>query len=246
MENLLKTVKCIVCKHILQSPKVLPCGITMCEKHIIVVNSASKTTNSLRYYHCHSCGKNHVIPKNGFATNNSTNLLIELNLGHYKRALKSYESLQTTIDKFEKLKNEPISYINTTIGELKKRVHRKRDELIGEIRLYSEQIVSEFGSYESECHQSLGRLERTLVNVEMKLEKKKAKMVRLLDEMNRVEAADSEDRWRSIEARCDEEAKNLNSTMEQVKRFLLMNKFDEFKEKEVSFCQLSLFDTVDR
>lgn len=142
MERLFETVKCNECKFILHSPVNLPCGNTICEKHV----------RRNKSYDCGQCGNEHNVPVNGFPSNDAINFIIDTN--EYKRVEKAFESLKTlkmVIDQLESLKNEPKREISNRIGELKSQVCSSRDELIREIEMKSERMILELETYESEC-----------------------------------------------------------------------------------------------
>lgn len=229
MESLLNTVKCIQCKCILQSPIILPCYRSVCEKHV--------PKNGVKFYNCQACGQDHYIPENGYAPNDAVNLLIDLNLGEYKQAASACESLRTRIEQLEALKNEPRHEIDTAVDELKAQVRSRRDELVKEIETKSELIIVELDHYQSECVEALGVHENVLNEVNVRLEDGKKSLGELVEDLNSVEAA-SQAKWKMVLERSELEARELALNIEQIKSILLLRKFDEFKMKAERFCQL--------
>jgi uncharacterized protein YoxC len=238
MENLLNTVKCVECNCILQSPVILPCGKSVCQKHVSQQDSANS-------YNCHICGNVHSVPENGFVANDAINLLIDLSLGDYKQALKSCELLKTTIAELESLKSQPECHVRNVIDELKNEVRTKRDALIEEIENASEAILVELDIYQRECSKSMHSLTSTFKQIENNVDTKKMTLENLLNELNRLEA-DSQASWKSISERSEFDVAELSSIIEEVKETLLMNKLDELKEKQVKFCQLKLLNSGER
>lgn len=228
MEHL---VKCSECKYMLSNPIVLPCGNTVCLKHI--------PQQAKQLYDCHSCKIGHEVPDNGFASNKLASQLIDQYFGQYKRAFVSCESLKSTIDEFELLKKNPQSHINEEVDKLMNKIESWRDLLIVQIREKSEQILTDMEQYKRECLKSLSRLDDTITLVETKLAKKKVKLSQFFDDLNTWEI-DKEDKWKAILEKSQSDVNELTTLMTRIKGFFLLNKFDEIKEKEIKFCQLRI------
>lgn len=233
-EYIFKTIRCIECKCILSSPVVLPCGNSVCQKH--VPSSLEQSS-----FECHICGHMHEIPANnkGFAPNIAISHLLDQYSDEYKLTFGWCELLSSILAKFESLIDHPESYINATIGDLKSRIRLKRDELVREIEEKSEQILIGLDMYEKECTSSLDRLEDTRRKLSESVEKKKRNLTKVRDDLS---SSFEISRWKSILENSELEVKELSVTMEKLKRFALMNKFDEFKKIERNFRQLRVYD----
>jgi hypothetical protein len=236
MENLINTVKCIECHLILQSPIALPCGKSICQKHI---------DPQISHFYCKSCGFAHVVPKEGFVPNVATTLLIELTLAEYKKALQSCQTLSACVDELTCLSAMPEWRIVETIGQLKKEVRSKRDELIKEIEQQSDQILLELDVYEREARNfgadfNGGGLAYAHNEVEMNLVRTKTKLNELQDELNNYKNA-SEEKWKSIVAKSELETKELTLLIDQTKqKFLFLNKFDNLQAKNNIFFEIKI------
>lgn len=123
MESVINEIKCMECNGILQSAILLPCSKSICSNHV--------TKQDTPYYRCPFCQQDH--PQDGFLPNKASRLLIDLYLPEYKEAFDSCEFLKGTIDRFERLKNEPESFIDDRLNDLKETIKLKRDELIQDI-----------------------------------------------------------------------------------------------------------------
>jgi hypothetical protein len=216
MELLFETVKCSECSFIIQSPLKLPCGKSICQKHV--------TENIV---HCRSCNVIHAVPENGFSFNNAIQLLIDINLGNFKQANKACDTFRAAIDELENMNKEPMSHIEKTINELKANVKMSRDKLIKEIELKSERIMFDLDTYKQECIDWSSRSEELRLKVETKLEKKKFKLEYLSRELNSL----SEDKWESVLHRGESETRKTNELISDLKRILLLNKLDDYNEK---------------
>lgn len=182
------------------------------------------------------------MPEKGFAPNNAINLVIDLNFSALKRAYNSCESLKTTIDELSSLKNDPHVFVNKEIDELKARVCSRRDELVREIEYKCDRLLFEFESYRKECERSLmGGLAvaSTLKQVDSKLEKKRARLGTLWDELNSF-GVGCQAKWGSISEESEFERCELSELIDEIKRVSLMDKLDDFKAKQDEFCSLKL------
>lgn len=239
MENLFETIKCIECKCILQSPIVLPCGKSVCQKHI--------TSQQQQHYFCHSCAHNHIIPETGFAANNAVQLLIDLNLGGYKQAYNACEQLKSALGELEALHADPLAQIALVISALKGEIRTRRDQMIVEIEQKSEHLIVDLESYQRECASALSRLKGgggvLGKSLESKIEKKRTRLDVLRDELADLETANGM-KWKSILERSEAEMREINASLEQIRRMLLLNKLEKFKEKNDLFCQIKLFDCL--
>jgi hypothetical protein len=208
-------VKCCECSFIIQNPVILPCGKSICQKHV--------TKNIV---HCRSCNEIHPVPENGFSFNQAIQLLLDINLGKYKQAKKACDTFRTAIDELERIKKEPTSQIEKSIDELKVNVQSSGDKLIKEIKLKRQRIMLDLDAYKQECI-DWSRSEELRLKVEMKLKKKKLKLDYLMAELNNVD----ENKWEPILYRGESETRRTNEVISDFKRILLLNKLDDYNEK---------------
>jgi hypothetical protein len=131
--------------------------------------------------------------------------------------------------------------IESAIDELKAQVRSSRDELIDEIMFKSEQIIADLDTYQVECAHSLANSENTMAKVESKVERKRMKLDNFLSEL-RILNAGCQSNWTSILEKCESETNAMVEVIDHVRRYLLLNRFDEFKQKQSIFCQLKLND----
>lgn len=235
MSDLLKAVKCIVCKSILQSPVILPCcQLNICQKHI---PTDSPTIE------CVSCGEVRTIPSDGFAPNPDKSLLIKLNLSEYQRANESCKSLRTKIDAFRAHKAHFESRLNL-IGDLKSQVKSKRDEMIDDLRRRSDCLLVEFDNCESECKSVLQQME---INDKVGEEKNATRLGELQAELRKFDEKDIDGnsmRWKSILENSELEMTRLSSRIEKMSGF--EKKINNFKAMKNKFCKLRISEPLDR
>lgn len=237
MEILFENVKCKQCKYIIISPISLPCGSAVCQHHIAELDE--------NVYHCQLCGQDHNVPEAGFNSNSPINLLIDLNMADYKKAYKSCEFFKSRIDELEALKNYPLSQIDTAINQLKTEIRSKSEELIKEISQKSEQVIAEMEVYQKECHILSSRLDNAFDEVASQIERDKVTLNTMLVDLRSAETA-SQARWDSILKDSELKAREIRVKMDSIKSFLLLNKFDYYKEKSALFCRLKFPDMIER
>ena len=66
------TFKCNLCNKVLQSPIILPCGETICEKDLKILYINAKV------FQCFLCDEEHQQPKKGFPSNRNLQTQLDL------------------------------------------------------------------------------------------------------------------------------------------------------------------------
>jgi hypothetical protein len=237
MEKILKAAKCIDCQCILRSPVLLPCGISVCRSH---------TTSQPLAYACPSCHIDHAIPNDGFTSNNTCDALIETYFGEkHQRAFDSCRKLSATIDEFFALTHDDNSaarVIDESIGELRAKARAKAERLKVEIDERVARLDDQLDAYQRECKNNVlfVRSASVLREIEANFEEKRIVVDEWLIELNSSLEEESKVKWEAIGERCETEARELFSQLNEAKNVLLMNRFNEFKAKQIQFCQLSL------
>ena len=84
------------CKMIFQNPVTLPCGYSLCEQHLTEYDDK---------FECSFCHDQHQIPKNGFSTNKTIDLLLEsfFEIDPLRKEIRtSFDKLNEIIYEYEK------------------------------------------------------------------------------------------------------------------------------------------------
>lgn len=148
-------IKCQICKKILNSPVSLPCGESICRAHIL-----DKTQ-----IFCLECHKPHPIPSEGFVACRTVEKIIQRKIDmcefgvEYKNALNGCKKLEEMLDEIDLIKRDPCFYICEIIGELRKEIDLKKEELKMKIDEEAEVLIIEMNEYESECKKNLKAFE---------------------------------------------------------------------------------------
>ena len=149
-------ITCISCKKTLKVPMILPCGHTICKRH---VDEAVSTNNEPRILECLSCEITHEIPANGFAPNIALKRLIEINnreiedLGdEYNSALHKFDWL---LNEFKRIKTDPKMRLHAVLSDFRNKIDLRREELVREIDRKALEAKEELNKYENDCKASI-------------------------------------------------------------------------------------------
>jgi hypothetical protein len=220
MNGFLESLKCIHCQLILKSPINLPCGHTICKKHI--------SDQNCHLFSCLSCGKVHTVSENGFSADPSLSFVINMNLAGYNNALNACNTLKSTINEMILSKIEKKTQFEREIRELKSGIRSQRDELIKEITSKSEQMINEIEIYENECQNSLETVSGSIETVKKKVVNEN---IAKLGEWLIVESSNSqttnEPNLAFISEQCELERVKLTQLFEKAKGYL--QKLDSYK-----------------
>ena len=153
MDRILKLIKCSICYEILESPVILPCNHTICEKH-----ASNQTKDVIK---CEKCGDEHRIPANGFQPNLILRELIEIGITDldfgsvHNKAKKSCESFEELLDEIEAILKDPFFYSHQKISELKNSVQLKGEELKQTIDQEMKTLIDRLDEYERQSKEYL-------------------------------------------------------------------------------------------
>ena len=148
MDIILNLIKCIVCHETYESPVILPCYHSVCEKHV-----SNEHNGVIR---CEKCGVEHQIPTNGFQPNNVLEAVLESGIANldfgsvHKSAKKSCESLEDSLKQLELLLKDPNAFTHEKITELKDIVQLKGEELKLIIDQEMNKLLDRLEEYEKE------------------------------------------------------------------------------------------------
>ena len=122
------------CKMIFEHPVTLPCGYSLCKKHLIEYDEK---------FECSFCHDQHQIPNNGFSTNKTIDLLLEsfFEIDPLRKEIRtSFDKLNEIIYEYEKF--DPEGYIFDNAGDIINKVDLHREELIKEINEKYDEMIT--------------------------------------------------------------------------------------------------------
>ena len=149
---------CEQCNHLLVDPVALPCGYSVCKKHLDELMEASpKESNT---FLCKLCDDEHYIPKKGFAINKRFQNALGIKLNTlklnpvYEECKTEINDARINIQKLEILEKNPENLISEYFEELKRHVELRRDELKLKLDNCSDQIIESIESAKENCIKS--------------------------------------------------------------------------------------------
>ena len=143
------------CKKYLVNPIALPCGHSICQKHI--------SSSDIKKLKCDTCNKVHLVPEEGFQINLKLSNIINYNLhlnGKHKEVKEMFDKLNIDILNIKKSElANPDVYLNDYFSNLKTQVDVHRDELIKEIKSKSDELIRKLNELQEECKENKSKLE---------------------------------------------------------------------------------------
>ena len=193
-------LQCDQCKNILKDPIFIPCGYSICKRHID--ESTSHSTP------CAFCQNVH---KGSFVVNQKVSRLLDI----LNRTKANLNNLSDKTKAYERLKQRPVDFVTARFDELKRQVEAERDKIVEFVRsqvdLETKKCVKQIENHRDRCLNLLDvkptssadfLIDQSEINA--KLAKSKELLV-----SNKI----SEDVWEDIN-------KEANSMYEEVKRKL--------------------------
>lgn len=239
MEIIETSIKCTLCQNVLDSPVILPCGESICSKHV-------EACEKERLY-CLFCQVDHVIPESGnFPCNRRLDAIIktrlfECNVGgvEYTKAALNCQKLNKTLSEFEQVRLDPLKHIAEVVEARRNEVNLMRSELKLRIDDQAERILHDLDEYEKECALSVNKeyefevgndLEAEIRRVQVRLEK-------WLVELNVLKG--DETKWEKVREESEKMMKHLELKLNEFKNDLMLNRSIEFEmTKSVEFMKI--------
>lgn len=129
MLKLSSLFKCHLCQNIFDSAITLPCGQTICKKHVQELQTEVEDKNVIV---CELCHDNHQIPMHGFQENVIVNELLrselpKVNFGIvYAQALEKCHRMKSLIEEFEHIDKDKQSIIFEYFSKLRNTIDTKK------------------------------------------------------------------------------------------------------------------------
>ena len=138
-------LQCDQCKETLKDPIFIPCGYSICKRHI------DESTS-----HINPCGFCNKVHQESFVVNQKVARLLDI----LNRTKANLNQLSDKSKAYERMKQNPADFVNARFDELKRRVEEERDKIVGFVRsqvdLERKKLVDEIEDYRKRC---LTRLE---------------------------------------------------------------------------------------
>lgn len=144
MESIKKSIQCKYCLKTIEMPILLPCGDSICEKHV-----TDKTI--------FCCSIEHKEPPNGFPHNKALLSLLQseienLKFGElYDSTLKMCQDLNIIIESFLDAQDHSILLVDELVSSLKNEINLKREEMKMKIDQTAENLLLDLENFNHDC-----------------------------------------------------------------------------------------------
>ena len=152
-DRMKRLIICKLCHETLEDPIILPCGKTICSKHLL-----DETNN----FKCNLCDNSHDKTVDKLPINEIANELVQIcddyvdlnsiDLGpDYKLAKEKLKHLNDLINESELLIRDPSFYINEYFSKLRNEIDLSKEKQIEDIEQKYEQTINELKEIERKC-----------------------------------------------------------------------------------------------
>ena len=220
-------IKCVNCCPILNSPVLLPCGHSICKHH------AETTSDTM--IKCGKCGRDHLIPSEGFINQESLAAIIEtefysINLGEENEQAKTdYETLEMLINQVNSFLADPTYQTREKIDDIKNKIYLKREQVKLEIDQETDKLIDKLDQYvkklltqldENEFKQTLSELDsiNRAGNTKLNEFKKQLNLVSL-----------DEAKWENISEQIISEQKKISGKLRSIRQSLIKSDFEDIQ-----------------
>jgi hypothetical protein len=237
MEAFKQSLKCTQCKGWLELPVLLPCGDSICQKHV---------TSESKECHCLECDSIHSVPSAGFPQNKALKKQLDARVQEanfckeYTTAFESFKSLEETFEAMTLFKRDPSFFVNQAIGELKAEVDLLREEFKLKIDQKTEILIKELDEYELEYKSSLNskpvspKIDKILIESDV--------VVKNMEKWGKCLAnfTPNENEWNLLIEECKTKKIELVDKLDECKQEALLNRLNDYQMKLVSFTTIEL------
>lgn len=215
---------------------ILPCGHTICKSH-----QTLRKNNTLTNIKCPKCEIEHDIPENGFPINSLVEELLKngldkLDLGwEHNLAVESLQELKKSVEKLEKIRENPELEINRVISDLKNKIDLRREQEKKRIDDEALDLIKKLDNYETKCKAVVSSEKVTMPNDIKVLMKSLANdVVSWYKELNSY--IRNENRWRAIHVETVVKLRQLKSESDRIEKILFTDEFFDLQQKQKKFC----------
>lgn len=233
MDRVKQATKCVECLQTIESPVLLPCSDSICEKHV--------NLNCRNSIICGGCGVEHQIPKNvGFPKNKALEEIISakisfLDFGEtHAKAKEQCTKIEGLLKSMDLLEKGASSYAYEEIDKLRNRVHLKSENLKLSVDQKTEKLLEMLKEYQKNCEKSIESMSNNLTNrtyrrglykmEESKFDQLRNKAQEKLrcwrNELNEIKF--NESRWSDIIFKSKEIIEDIESSIKDYKMGLML------------------------
>jgi hypothetical protein len=244
MDKLFISIKCVNCSNVLDTPVILPCGDSICQKH---------TVEGKDPILCHSCEIEHPIPvKGGFPLNKALKEVINtkaasLDFGNeHKQAKESCQHFDELLIKIENFLKDPYEFSYEAISYFKNVVQLKGEEIILKTTEKMHKIISKLDEYNEYWKNGFSQNEYVIKSEKFVAEKENSQkeLEKWLTTLNEIKFNEQE--WKRIKSESEKAIERFENKLFTFKRDLFLERFVEFtNEIENAFEKFKIDSAFD-
>lgn len=231
-------LECLLCKDLFKEPVFLPCGCTVCKKHV----DAKATENAeLATIQCPKCQIDHDIPEKGFVVNSMAVSILERSSAQAKReeaekktTIESFEYLKDLFDEFKRIQDTPELEIDRVYDELKNKIDLRREEAKMKIDKEALGLIEELEMLYKKLKKALSD---PLKVVSSATDKEKMKSIE-----RKISASHLQDlkadckKWKETQNEILQLCQYLKSEYDRLNQSIFTKDFECFSKKQKIFC----------
>ena len=237
---------CEQCLQLLVNPITIPCGYSVCKKHLDELLENSMEENK---FQCVLCQRQHVVPIEGFVINRRLQDALEIELNKFKPS-QLYENCKRELNdakdnvaKIEALNKDPETYIYDYFEEIKRLVDLRREEIKLRVDSCSDEMIRSIENSKENCV----RLAKEGRRLKMDINKQKKVLDELLERFDRFDIDEKE--FKEIKESVVLLNRSITFKIEELKCSVVGNKVYSFEIKDIdienNFGSLKVVEKVD-
>ena len=215
-----KCFNCRYCLELLVRPITLPCGASICEKHLSL---CIRDLNDK----CFLCNENHhdVI----YNVNEALSKMLELHINSIKLSPK-FDACKLNIDKSKEFLNEldmiakdPENYVYEYFEGIKRKVDIHREEMKLEIDQFSDKLIEQINQTRNDCYKLSTKIDKLTADITLH----KSELNILIQKVDTFNIKDDE--YDEILSQLNKLSPKLEDILDEYKYSLIGDKDYEFK-----------------
>ena len=239
LDQVKNLLNCDQCNQLLVDPVAIPCGYSVCKKHLDELLENSMEDNKFK---CELCHDEHTIPERGFVINRRIQNALDIELNKFKpsrifeECKKGINDARANIAMIEALEKDPENYIYEYFEEIKRKVDLRREEIKSKVDSYSDEVIRSIENTKQNCV----RLSKEANTLNTKIEEQKKALTELLERFDRFDV--EETRLERVKQSATMLNNYLTKTLEKHRYLFLGRTYydfelsEKFKVKNVFGC----------
>jgi hypothetical protein len=186
---------CSLCNQLLVDPVTIPCGNSICKKHLPAEVLVGGSNNSEKSFKCVICQVEHAVPKEGIIINRHIQNALDIKFSTlrlnpvYEECKKVIIEAQRSLAKLEVLDKDPESFIYEYFEDIKRKVDLRRETLKLSIDNSSDDIIQSIEKTKASCVE----LSKTVDKLTVEVEKSKQELNKLIERFDTFDIDDKKD-----------------------------------------------------